>query len=556
MNRLKRLFPSLLLLSTAALFYLPLGSHALWDSDEGRYAEIAREMIELKDWIAPHLNYVLYFEKPPLVYWLTALSMKLMGPTEFAARFWCATFGFLTVLLTRVIGRRWKNERVGWMAGGMLACSLLFFGLTQFLVLDMALTFWMMLALYAGTRLLFERSSDHVGLYSVMFAVAAAGGFLTKGPVAVLLPVLALAGIAWKYQLFSRLQRFSLGPALAAAAVLVLPWFILVSWRHPVFPQFFFIREHVQRYLTDVHHRTEPFYFFIPVLLGGFFPWSFFLPRVIRSWFGRERMAMERDPQGALWIGWVLGVVLFFSLSQSKLVAYIVPVIPALALLVAHEWDQFQDQAVLPLSVKAGLGGVVLTWVALLFVIQYPPERLQTPEWAMIVPALGWLRLGIVLVISITVGAFCMRPAAPAFFGLLAGQFLFLAALVPVAQALDPLLSAKSLAAVLEERIRPGEQVATYGISYENKMQSFVFYTGRRLMVLGDPGELTLGRDQDLQSGPWFAEESQMDQAVTQLPAGTWIFTDANRAQRLLALPDTYQFIDKQGPRVLFQKLR
>src|SRR5437764_7091799 len=84
-----------LLLACASLFYLPLGMRALWNSGEGRYAEIAREMLELKDWISPHLNYVLYFDKPPLMYWLTALAMRLLGPTAFAARFWCATFGLL-----------------------------------------------------------------------------------------------------------------------------------------------------------------------------------------------------------------------------------------------------------------------------------------------------------------------------------------------------------------------------------------------------------------------------------------------------------------------------
>src|SRR5471032_843628 len=111
-NFLKRPF-SFLFLACASLFYLPLGMRALWASDEGRYAEIAREMLELKDWITPHLNYVVYFEKPPLMYWLTALSMRVLGPSAFAARFWCAGCGLLTVWITYLWGRNWKNERVG-----------------------------------------------------------------------------------------------------------------------------------------------------------------------------------------------------------------------------------------------------------------------------------------------------------------------------------------------------------------------------------------------------------------------------------------------------------
>src|SRR5580704_4743490 len=139
-----------LMLASATLFYLPLGNRALWNSDEGRYAEIAREMLELKDWISPHLNYVLYFEKPPLMYWLTALSFTLFGQNEFAARFWCGAFGVLTVGVVYLLGRHWKGERMGLLSGGILATSVLYFALTQYLVLDMALTFWLTLSLYAA----------------------------------------------------------------------------------------------------------------------------------------------------------------------------------------------------------------------------------------------------------------------------------------------------------------------------------------------------------------------------------------------------------------------
>ena len=262
MNRLTKYLPWFLLLASAALFFFPLGSRALWNSDEGRYAEIAREMLELKDWISPHLNYVLYFEKPPLMYWLTALSMMLFGQNEFAARFWCAAFGVLTVGVVYLIGKHWKNERAGLFAGSMLATSLRFFILTQFLVLDMALTFWMTLALYASSRILQERSPEKVHRFTDLLALSIVGGVLTKGLVAVVFPITVLGLTLGYTRLTVQARKISWQPGLILVVLFSAPWFVLVSLRNPFFPQFFFIREHFQRFLTHVEHRGAPFYFF------------------------------------------------------------------------------------------------------------------------------------------------------------------------------------------------------------------------------------------------------------------------------------------------------
>src|SRR5262249_2554166 len=133
------------------------------------------------------------------MYWLTAISLKAFGFSEFGARFWCATFGLLTVLLTYVIGKHWKNERTGLLAGGMLATSFLFFGLTQYLVLDMALTFWMTLLLYCCSRVLVERLSKKANFFVFLAALGVAGGVLAKGPVAFVLPGMVLSLTVWKH---------------------------------------------------------------------------------------------------------------------------------------------------------------------------------------------------------------------------------------------------------------------------------------------------------------------------------------------------------------------
>ena len=231
MNWLSKRLPWVLLLASASLFYLPLGARALWNSDEGRYAEIAREMLELKDWITPHLNYVPYFEKPPLMYWLTAASMALFGQNEFAARFWCATFGLLTVGVTYLLGKHWKSERLGLLAGTILATSIGFFCLTQYLTLDMALTFWLTLSLYAASRILQERPPELVARYTDLLAVAMAGGILTKGLVAFVFPAVVLGAVVMYTRLGVQARKMSWQPALILMILLVSPlvYFGLVS---------------------------------------------------------------------------------------------------------------------------------------------------------------------------------------------------------------------------------------------------------------------------------------------------------------------------------------
>ncbi len=361
-----------LMLASATLFYLPLSTRALWNSDEGRYAEIAREMLELRDWVSPHLNYGLYFEKPPMMYWLTSLSFLVFGPTAFAARFWCATFGLLTVGVTYLIGKHWRFERAGLLAGGILATSFGFFFLTQFLVLDMALTFWMTLALYAASRILQERSPDAVKRYANLLAVAIAGGILTKGLVAIIFPI-GVLGITLAYtRLGVQTRKIPWHQIFLVTAVLAAPWFILVSLHHPSFIPFFFIHEHFARFLTTIHHRAAPMYFFIPVLLVGFLPWSVFLPKVIISALKNHGTALKRDPVMALLMIWSLFILVFFSISHSKLAGYILPVFPALALLVSNSFEEALDDAEPARWVEWGLINIIVILIAGLCVLKLP----------------------------------------------------------------------------------------------------------------------------------------------------------------------------------------
>ncbi len=560
MNWFSRRLSWILMVASATLFYLPLGTRALWNSDEGRYAEIAREMLELRDWISPHLNYVLYFEKPPLMYWLTAGSFALFGQNEFAARFWCATFGLLTVGVVYLFGKYWKNERAGLLSGSLLATSLGFFLLTQFLVTDMALTFWMTLALYASSKILSERPPERVRRATDLLAVAIAGGILTKGIIGIVFPIAALGMTLAYARLWGQARKIPWQPALILTLILSAPWFVIVSLKHPVFPWFFFIREHVERFLTTVHHRSAPFYFFVPVLFAGFLPWSVFLPKIFLSAFERHGIAMKRDPVKALLVIWSLFVVVFFSFSQSKLVGYVLPVLPALALLVGSAFDEALEEHDIPKWVERGVIGLILMLVAGLGTLKLP----QTAEFFKDPAALAVRSHGDALSlilgcgVFVLVGVWGMRHSLTCLGGIMIVQVVLLSAFTSLSVDLDPYFSNKGLARILMLRAKPEERIVAYGVSYEDVLQSLPFYTKRRIAIEGPAGELTLGRDHAEDAADWFMTDPGAQDAFRATPPGSWVVTsdDVAKYLRQLGVLESFDLAGREGPLVLFHKVR
>ena len=560
-NWLSKRLPWVLMAASATLFFLPLGGRALWNSDEGRYAEIAREMLVLKDWISPHLNYVLYFEKPPLMYWLTAASFAVFGLTEFAARFWCAAFGVLTVGVVYLIGKQWKNERTGLLTGCVLATSLGFFCLTQYLVLDMALTFWMALALYASVRILQERPPERVRRFSDLLAVAMAGGFLTKGPIGVLFPVMVL-GLTLAYtRLGVQARKIPWQPAFILLIVLVSPWFVLVSLRHPFFPAFFFIHEHVARFLTTLHHRTASAFFFVPVLAVGFLPWSVFLPKVIRTALRNRGLAMKRDPVKALLVIWSAFIFIFFSVSQSKLAGYLLPIFPALALLVGALFEEVLEEENLSSWMMGGVVSLILVIVAGLAALKIPlaAPLFSDPVAAAIRSHADILCLVLGTSVFVLVGVWGMRQSWACLGGITMVQVLLLSTLSSTAPVLDPWLSNRGLARVLTLSAKPDDRIVAYGLSYEDVLQSLPFYTGRRIVIEGNPGELELGR-QHAEEGAdaWFLADPGAQEALRGLPAGTWVVTSDGAVKYLRAAGalDPADLVAREGRLLLFHKVR
>jgi len=329
----------LLLLLSGALFFFRLGSTGLFDADEPAYAQAAREMLETGDWITPHFNGRPRFDKPILFYWLIMLSYRLFGVSEFAVRFWSALAGVILVLVIARAARRWLGPPADLLAGLAFTLNVLTALLARAAVTDMLLTLFVTLAVLSGLEVL--AGSPAQGRRMATLGWAAMGlAVLVKGPIGIVIPAVALGGmLVLLRELRSGVHRLMPWRGLALFGLIALPWYALVlaanGW---AFVEGFVIKHHVARYTGVVSSHAGPIWFYLPVLLVGFFPWSGFLPRAFWRAGTVARGRDARDPADRLLVAcacWVAGVFVFFSFAGTKLPSYLFPMFPGMALLVA-----------------------------------------------------------------------------------------------------------------------------------------------------------------------------------------------------------------------------
>ncbi|MDR5731904.1 glycosyltransferase family 39 protein [Caballeronia sp. LZ025] len=329
---LTRLSLTLLVLALAIIWFAPLGLRHLVPSDEGRYAEMAREMFVTGDWITPRYNGYKYFEKPPLQTWANALTFAWFGIGEWQARLYTALTGFAGVLLIGFTGKRVFNAMTGFAAAVILATCPYWNLMGHFNALDMGLSFWMELTLCA--LLLAQRPglpARQVRLWMWLCWAAMAAAVLSKGLVGLILPGAVLVIYSIVSRDWALWKRLYIGSGLIVFLIVAAPWFVLVQMKNPEFFDFFFIVQQFKRYLTPEQNRPGPFYYFVPVLIVGFLPW---LSIVVQS--VRHGVQTPRQPNGfapvTMLLVWSAFIFLFFSASHSKLLSYVLPIAPAIAL--------------------------------------------------------------------------------------------------------------------------------------------------------------------------------------------------------------------------------
>jgi 4-amino-4-deoxy-L-arabinose transferase-like glycosyltransferase len=479
-------------------WFVTLGNRVLMDPDEGRYAEIPREMVASGDWLSPHLNDLKYFEKPPLQYWATAVSYKVFGIGEFTSRLWCGLTGLLGVLFTGWAAAKLFGRNTGVLAVALLGCSLIWIVLGHLNTLDMSLSFFLSTAIFAfllAQQAPIKSKAERNWMFVAW--IAAALGVLTKGPIAAALPGLALVVYSIIERDLSTWRRLHVVGGLILFLAITAPWFIAMSIVNPEFAHYFFIHEHFERFTSDVHSRNEPWWFFIPLLVAGALPWFFM---AAHSWISQWRVDAIENVSGfrsrRFLLIWAASVFLFFSASHSKLGPYILPIFPALAVVATD----FISRAKIKLLSNHVMVIVLLWLCALGYLLFYPAPQIKNASPALAVELFHWGQaMAATALIGAVIGWWLISHNRPrdAIIAMSTGTFLGISALLVGMDAARETRSSYDLT----EAIKPHHDANKPFYSIGDYAHSMSFYLQRALTLVDYQGagekDLDFGQSQE-----------------------------------------------------------
>lgn len=467
------------------LFFFRLGERALWDIDEGMHAATSKDMVLSGDWLTPQYNGEKFYDKPPLHNWLVAISFLFFGFTEFAARLPAALLGLGCVMATYVMGRNISRPLAAFLSAVVLATSAEYMILSRVVVHDISLAFFITLALvlfYSGYR-----QERHRRLLFLLGYAAMGFAVLAKGPVGVLLPAMVIGLFLILKKQLRFLKEMQLGWGILILLAVASPWYIIISLKDPDYFKYFFITQNLGSFLSGEARHPEPIYYYIPVLMGGLFPWSIFLPLALYRVLRERRAALDDGMLFALiWLGVVF---IFFSVASSKLGTYILPLFPAASLLIGALWsnliygstnDHFSGifYSYLPL--------VIILPLALIYFLLFPPVALKT-ESGLDLERIYYLAAWIVFCGFLSMGLIIRRNYR-AFIASTAGMVItvFIFTIIFLVPSIEPFRSGKVLARKIDSILEPNENL----VFYLKGRDTFLFYTNRMIVVLKNPQQL------------------------------------------------------------------
>ncbi|MCD6038809.1 MAG: arnT 3 [Gammaproteobacteria bacterium] len=473
-----------LLLMTFLLgfFYvLYLGMHPLFTPDEGRYSEVAREMIATHDYITPRLNGVAFLDKPILYYWLQVSAIKIFGLKEWALRFWPAFIAVLGCIMTYLAGRLLFTRRTGVLSAIMLATNPLYYGAAHYANLDLEVAVLISCTLFFSLFALQAVSNQRRTVFLLFAYLFSALAVLTKGLIGVAFPVMIVGSWILIFHQWKLLGKMRLLSGTCIFLVLTLPWYFLVQKANPQFFHFFFVTQQVERFLTqaDFNNSTVA-WFYLPIVGVGFLPWSLFLVQALIRLIQQIRKNFRQSRTQVFLLLWFLIVFIFFSFPKSKTVGYILPLFPVMALITGDYVSKYWEQPKSPGILFAILSFIIVCFFIIVVCVLVPHIK------AMEIPQ------GIVAYLNDIAVIFLLGGVAAFYFlfkrnvkKLFACFTVIASAFLLILSISAPVLNQKTikpLAMQLKSIITPQDEVVTFYRYY----QDLPLYLERRITIVAD----------------------------------------------------------------------
>ncbi len=474
----------------------------LIEPDEARYSDIPSLMNRTGDYITPHLNHVVYLEKPPLCYWATALSFRIFGENEFSSRLFAALCTWGCIFLVYRMGTFFHDEKTGLYSAGVLSTFLFFSVLGRSNILDMPLTFFVCLAIWAGYRYFAGNCQRKGWLYLLYLNCALA--FLTKGLVGIVFPFAIM--ILWLLisKRWRDVSRIFSPVGIVLFLLISSPWVILVQKANKDFLWFFFIQEHFLRYTTTVHGRSGFFFYYIPVAILGTLPWSAFLLKAIKEGKDKGPPPIFKKTDKTFLLTWAIFIFVFFSISSSKLIPYVAPIFLPIAVTLGHLFRLYEDRSVILKKAASGrlLYQLPIILQSLLFIILLllPPflKNMKFGKAVVIMPSEKWWGLIILPILFQTMIIFLPDLVKRVyqrgwFLTVYLLSALFLGSLVfPIADFLTPYKSIYPITQAIKAFLPRNQELFQFGTS----LYGIDFYNKIRTPIVGYSGELEFGIEQ------------------------------------------------------------
>jgi len=471
-------------LATAVVAFIllyRLGSTALFEPDEGRNAEKAREILLLNDWVTPHENFYPVLDKPIFFYWLIALSYKLFGVSEWTARLPSLLSALGCVLLIYLFSRSHWGRWVALWSMLILVTSVEFFILARIVIFDMLLTFFQTVALLAFYEAAHTENRHRRAALCLALYLALGAGTLVKGLVAFAIPGIVFFLFILLRGRWQILRRIYLIPGAGVFLAVVLPWYLQADARNPGYLHYYLWAEHFGRYTSATFDRSEPWYYFIVVALVGFFPWTLIVPWIIKYFWRRGW-----DDKTLYLVLWVSVPLLVFSASHSKLPHYILPIFPALSIMAGATLVVLYEQsasklraAMISVWVVQSLNAIYLLLGFFYPVILVPQIRGRFSDVAYVLLPYAIISL---MILAYMAGRRLSQDRVPQriiYLAQVVGLGVFLVLLTEVMISIAPDRSAKSTAMAVLSQLRGREQVAFF----ETYLSGLPFYLNAKRPV-------------------------------------------------------------------------